>query len=236
VAPTAPKREPPKPELPKGVKPEKASTPPKAKPLRDDPQRGVKEALERIKQKIAADLAEISEHAKQISETERKVFTLKKKVEETPRSDPNRAKMLEEHRAAQERLRELKERQEHREALNKLDQGTQDRLQKALDAKTYDRPQFREGVRDEVWQTALKEGKGKVLSPSGTEIKPGDPWVMGHKAKYEFWKHQASAAERGISREQFIEEYNDPRQYRPETEEDSASHKYEDRTDAYLGY
>jgi hypothetical protein len=31
-----------------------------------------------------------------------------------------------------------------------------------------------------------------------------DPWVMGHEPGFEFWKHQRSAAERAISREQFI--------------------------------
>ena len=27
-----------------------------------------------------------------------------------------------------------------------------------------------------------------------------EPWDMGHKPGYEFWKHQKSAKERGISR------------------------------------
>jgi hypothetical protein len=59
---------------------------------------------------------------------------------------------------------------------------------------------------------------------------------MGHKPKYEFWKHQRSAAERGISREQFLNEYNDAKNLRPETKKDNESHLYEDRTDAYFGY
>ena len=37
-------------------------------------------------------------------------------------------------------LEELRERQAHRKAINEQDVATEKRLQKALDAKTYDRP------------------------------------------------------------------------------------------------
>ena len=63
-----------------------------------------------------------------------------------------------------------------------------------------------------------------------------DPWVMGHKPGHEFRKHVESAARRGISREQFVKEYNEAHQYRPETDADNSSHLYEDKTDRYLGH
>jgi hypothetical protein len=92
-------------------------------------------------------------------------------------------------------------------------------------------------MRQKVWDNAMKEGKGTVLSPSGKPLKFEDDWVIGHKPKYEFRKHQESAAKRGISREQFREEYNrDATHYRPETKGDNSSRKYEDRTDDYLGF
>jgi hypothetical protein len=39
---------------------------------------------------------------------------------------------------------------------------------------------------------------------------------MGHKDGFEFRKMQVDAANRGISREQFIEEQNNPNLYQPE--------------------
>jgi hypothetical protein len=224
-----------KPKPPKDDKPA-ADTAQKPGSVREDPQRGVKEALKRVKAEIAADQAEIAAHNKEINEVAGKVFDLRKELNATERSDPNRARTLKDFQAETERLKELRDRQAHREAINKTNRETESRLQKALDQKTYDRPEFRQGIREKVWENALKEGKGKVVSPSGEEVRNfNDPWEMGHKPKYEFRKHVQSAAERGISRDQFIEEYNDAGQYRPETPKDNASHRYEDKTDAYLG-
>jgi hypothetical protein len=216
-----------------------APVPPQPKPVPEDdedPQQGVRDALKQAKEKIFANQAEINEHAKKRGEFAKEVNALYERVTETPRSDPGRPKLVEQLNAAQEQLKELNEQQEHRVAENDKVRRTRDRLQAALDEKTYDRPKFTAAERATVWQNALNEGNGKVISPSGKEIKPGDPWVMGHRPKFEFRKHVASAAKRGISREQFVEEFKDLSQYRPETPEDSASHFYEDKTDAYLGY
>lgn len=107
----------------------------------------------------------------------------------------------------------------------------------AADNDIYRRPSgFRKGVREKVWETAEKKGNGKVYSPEGTEIKKTDKWDMGHKPGYEFRKHQESARERGISRKQFLDEYNDPNNYRPETPSFNRSHKGENVTDAYFGH
>lgn len=215
---------------------EEVSKAAKSRNLPNDPQRGVREGLENIRQKIEADQSEINIHRKQILELERRVYDLRIKTRETPRSDPTRASTLKEFKEANEKLGELKARQEHREQEIGLKRAHEKRLVEALNKKTYERPGFWVGMREKVWEQALKDGKGRVYSPSGTEIKPGDPWIMGHREKFEFWKHQRSAAERGISREQFIQEYNDHRHYRPETKDDSEGHYFEDKTDAYDGY
>ena len=197
-------------------KPEEVSVKPEAEPVRADPQQGVKAALERAKERLDQGNKDIAEYNRQIREAEKNA--------NTP--------------SARESLEELKAQRDHQVELNfgkNGHQATVARLTKALQAQTYARPTFTKALRAKVWEIA--SSAGKVLSPSGKEIKPGDRWIVGHKPKYEFWKHQRSAAERGLSREQFIEEYNrDPDHYRPETPEDSSSHKYEDKTDAYLGF
>lgn len=102
--------------------------------------------------------------------------------------------------------------------------------------KTYSRPSgFRKGVKEKVWENAKKKGNGTVYSPDGKIIKETDKWDMGHKPGYEFRKHQESARNRGISREQFLDEYNNPEHYRPETPSFNRSHKGEDVTDNYFG-
>ena len=217
--------------------PKQTITAPVAEPRQDDPQRGVRAALERAKQRIAARRTEIDGYNKQIEKARQKEESLRQQAKDTPRDDPGRAKILEDWNKSRKKLDELTSQREVPRRQLDDDLVIQTRLQQALNAKTYERPgDFHAGVRDQVWQNALKEGKGRVLSPSGAEIKPGDPWVMGHKPKYEFWKHQRSAAERGITREQFIKEYNDASHYRPETKKDNESHFYEDKTDAYLGH
>ena len=68
-------------------------------------------------------------------------------------------------------------------------------------ASIYSRPsKFRKGIRGEVWENALRDENGNVLSPSCDIIKAGDDWHMGHKPVYEFRKHQKSAERRGITR------------------------------------
>jgi cytochrome c1 len=110
--------------------------------------------------------------------------------------------------------------------------------------KTYARPggtDWRVGEREAVWDLAVKEsiaqGKGgKVYDAvTGKEIKFTDKWEMGHKPKYEFWKHQQSAKQRGISRKEFLEEYHNPEHFRPELPESNHSHYGEDSSSTYFG-
>jgi hypothetical protein len=203
----------------------------------EDPQQGVRDALSRVRAKIARDASEITAESKAINDAARDVFEQRTKLEAANRGDPGRQQLLDDFRAKQAHLDELRERQAHRKAINEQDVATEKRLQSALDAKTYDRPAFRKGLREEVWENAKVPPDGKVFSPSGTEIPHVEgPWVMGHKPGYEFRKHVESSARRGISREQFIKECNEAHQYRPETDIDNSSHVYEDKTDKYLGH
>lgn len=98
----------------------------------------------------------------------------------------------------------------------------------------YDRPTgYRAGVRDQVWESA-KDEHGRVRDPvSGRYMSKDQPWHMGHKPGYEFAKHQESAERRGISREEFLDEHNNPEHYRPELPKSNMSHKGESKTENY---
>jgi predicted ribonuclease toxin of YeeF-YezG toxin-antitoxin module len=104
--------------------------------------------------------------------------------------------------------------------------------------KKYERPSgYRKGVRDKVWEDAKKNSPdGKVRDPvTGKEIKPGDKWDMGHKPGYEFKKHQDSAAQRGLSRKEFLDEHNNPSHYRSELPSSNRGHTGELKTGDWLG-
>ena len=100
----------------------------------------------------------------------------------------------------------------------------------------YSRPSgYRRGLRDLVWEMA-KGKDGKVRDPLTKKImRKSDPWDMGHKPGYEFRKHQASAAKRGISRKQFLDEHNVAKKYRPERPSSNRSHAGENLSSEYLG-
>lgn len=99
----------------------------------------------------------------------------------------------------------------------------------------YSRPSWKKGIRDEVWNKA-KDAHGRVRDPvTGKYMSKDKPWDMGHKPGHEFSKHQKSAQERGISREQFIKEYNNPDNLRPELPSSNRSHRGENRTGEYFG-
>jgi hypothetical protein len=105
------------------------------------------------------------------------------------------------------------------------------------DDPRYKRGKFRKGVREKVWnETKNSSEDGKVRDPvTGEEMDPDDPWDMGHKPGLEHRKHVISAAERNITREDFLNEYNDPSHYRPELPSSNRSHVGEDLTDDYFG-
>lgn len=73
-----------------------------------------------------------------------------------------------------------------------------------------------------------------IDSVTGREIHKDEPWDMGHLEGHEFWKHQIDAQNRGISRKQFLDEYNDPSIYRPELPSSNRSHVGEDKTNWFI--
>ena len=92
----------------------------------------------------------------------------------------------------------------------------------------YSRPSgFRDGVRDQVWEKS-KGKDGKVHDPlTEKTMRKGQPWDMGHKPGYEFHKLQADAAKTNLSRDEFLDIYNDPKYYRPELPASNRSHQNE---------
>ncbi|WP_367987509.1 GH-E family nuclease [Vibrio sp. NTOU-M3] len=108
------------------------------------------------------------------------------------------------------------------------------RVAKGVD---YSRPSgYRAGVRDKVWESAKETSTGQVRDPAtGRFMSKDKAWDMGHKPGHEFRKHKKSAEERGISRKQFLDEHNNPNNYRPELPSSNRSHKGEDKTNSYFG-
>jgi hypothetical protein len=107
-----------------------------------------------------------------------------------------------------------------------------------IDAKKkYRRGKFRKGVRKKVWEDAEKKSKdGVVRDPvTGKEINGSDKWDMGHKPGYEHYKHVESAETRGLSRKEFLDEYNTASHYRPEMPSSNRSHAGELKTNNYFG-
>lgn len=106
-------------------------------------------------------------------------------------------------------------------------------ITKARNGKPYEshRPSHKKSVIEQVFE-ANKKPNGKVLDPATYEEiswSPGEPrnWHMGHKPGYEY-RHLLKAYNEGrITKEQFLEYYNDPKYYRPETPATSHSHEHE---------
>ncbi len=93
---------------------------------------------------------------------------------------------------------------------------------------TFTRVGFRVGVRESVWNNAMESSSdGLVRSPGGAIIRPNQSWDMGHRPPWSFKNSQTWARQRGLTREQFIDEQNDPLRYRPETQKDNRSRRYE---------
>lgn len=118
---------------------------------------------------------------------------------------------------------------------SEIEKETSDSGVKKADVdKTYERPSgYRSGMRDTVWENA-KDAHGRVRDPNtGRYMSKDQPWDMGHKPGYEFVKHQESAARRGISRQEFLDEHNNPEHYRPELPSSNRSHKGESKTENY---
>jgi hypothetical protein len=56
-------------------------------------------------------------------------------------------------------------------------------------------------VCEQVYQNSIYPRVGVARDPkTGRFVGEDSNWDMGHKPGYEFWKHQESARQRGISR------------------------------------
>jgi hypothetical protein len=101
------------------------------------------------------------------------------------------------------------------------------------------RPSYSDKTVNEVFENN-KKADGKVYDPETLEEitwKPGDPregvWSMGHKPGYEYRHLHKAYMEGRITKEQFLEYFNNPKYYRPETPSTSSSGKHESEISLY---
>ena len=111
------------------------------------------------------------------------------------------------------------------EALQNLNNQKPDPCKEKLD-QLYPRVKPKKGMRDEVWNRN-KSPDGKVYDPSGVEIKPEDPWELGHNPGDKFSDAQQRAYQEGWDSETWKQYQNDPDIYRPELPSSNAGHEYE---------
>ena len=85
------------------------------------------------------------------------------------------------------------------------------------------RPSYRKGVVDDVWENA-KGPDGKVRDPLTNQViewELGQPrkdvWDMGHRPGHEYRKLHKDYTDGNITKQQFLDEFNNPARYRPET-------------------
>lgn len=95
------------------------------------------------------------------------------------------------------------------------------------------RPSYRKGVVDEVWENA-KGPDGLVRDPNTGEVinwTPGDSrngvWDMGHVPGQKYSVMHDAYMKGIISKQEFLDWYNDPSNYRPELPSNNRSHMYE---------
>jgi|GEM_PF-2012448 len=95
------------------------------------------------------------------------------------------------------------------------------------------RPSYRDGVVEKTWEAA-KDANGKVFDPNTLEeltwdkfSSRYDQWHMGHKPGFEYSKLVEKLEKGEITQQQFLNEYNNPSNYRPEAPGANMSHKYE---------
>ncbi len=91
----------------------------------------------------------------------------------------------------------------------------------------YPRVKPKKGFGEKVWERNMSPD-GRVYDPSGREIKPGDPWELGHTPGNKFSDAQQRAAQEGWDAQTWRQYQQDPDIYRPELPSSNASHRYED--------
>ena len=95
------------------------------------------------------------------------------------------------------------------------------------------RPSYGKGQVEQVWENAKDSVTGKVYDPSGIEItwdltKPRNgQWDMGHIPGEKYSEMHQLYMDDVISKEEFLEWYRNPANYRPELLRTNRSHRYE---------
>jgi hypothetical protein len=77
----------------------------------------------------------------------------------------------------------------------------------------------------EIWERS--KVNGKVYDPTGTEIKPGDPWQAGHRPEHKFSEAQKRARSQGWDSEMWKKYQRDPDTFRPEKPSTNSGHQFE---------
>ncbi|WP_072036297.1 GH-E family nuclease, partial [Pectobacterium brasiliense] len=97
------------------------------------------------------------------------------------------------------------------------------------------RPSYAKGQVDEVWSSA-KQADGNVYDPNSGEKLVWDrsksragQWDMGHLSGREYRKLHKDYMDGKISKDKFLSEYRDPKNYQPESIYSNRSHMFEDK-------
>jgi hypothetical protein len=170
---------------------------------------------------VASDVAKVGKGAEALTDSAKGLAT----VEDAAKAGAETGKVEDAARAAEE--------------VSPPGDGVQITKRKLTDEEKlrYSRAKFRKGVKAKAWENAKAESlDGVVRDPvSNAEMKPDAPWDMGHKPGYENWKAQQWAADQGLTREEWIDHYNDPSHYRPELPLSNSTHAGEDASGLFLG-
>lgn len=96
------------------------------------------------------------------------------------------------------------------------------------------RPSYKEGQVDDVWENA-RQPDGHIYDPNTGERLVWDKskprtgqWDMGHVPGKEYRKLHQDYLDGKISHEEFLREYNNPNNYRPEAPSSNRSHRFEE--------
>ena len=98
---------------------------------------------------------------------------------------------------------------------------------------TNSRPSYGKNQVNEVWENAKDPITGKVYDPSGVEItwdktkSRNGQWDMGHIPGEKYSEMHQLYMDDVISKDDFLEWYRNPKNYRPELPGTNRSHKYE---------
>ena len=78
------------------------------------------------------------------------------------------------------------------------------------------RPRYGKGQRDTVWENA-KDENGRVYDPkTGNEMNTNENWDMGHLPERRYADLHKDYMDGKIDKDQFLKEYRNPNNYRPE--------------------